>query len=405
MNPYLPEASFPVTVWDGTSYNKINVHDCTDPGYRDHNRISSEVIAVQDFLTTPFSFVDFQIDAEAPPHNEGRVFYDSEEKTFAIYNNESDVTLQLGQEIYIRATNKTGVLVDNGKLCYISGAQGNRPTIELARADSPNTSKVLGITTHDIDDNATGFLTVLGLVRGLNTNAFTEGDSLYLSDTVAGEFTNIMPSAPSFPLQIGIVVRKNIEEGAILASLGPTDVVGPMVIQALTINTTFDVSGITTLSDDLLFTESGSGLTFGEIFVDGNENTTTLNSSGYVQVIDFDSNGVSNNTTPGNADDHILIIQAGIYLVNISMILQNDAGIVHDIDVKLFKNNGATVFDNIHASKTLLTGSDIENIFLSGMITVATNDTLELWAITSRASDSDVTFKDITFSILQIGGV
>jgi hypothetical protein len=250
MPPHFPAAYFPESVWRGTSVNKEHRYDFVDPNPEDYNRIASEIIALETYLTTPFPYADFQVDAAAPPWSEGRVFYDSEEKTFAIYNNEPDVTLQLGQEIYLRATNKTGVKITNGELCYVNGAQGNRPTVVLAKADFSATAKVLAIATHDIDDNATGFFTVFGLVRGLNTDSFTEGDTLYLSDSVAGTFTNIPPSAPSFPIQIGVVIRKSIGEGAILISVGPTDVVGTIVIHDLDVNTSIDVAESITITHD-----------------------------------------------------------------------------------------------------------------------------------------------------------
>jgi hypothetical protein len=397
-NPYLPVASFPTSVWDGTSHNKENVFDSVDPGYRDYDRCSSEVIAVQDYLSTPFPYADFEVGASPPEWSEGRVFYDDDEKTFAIYNNEPDVTLQLGQEIYIRATNKTGSEIVNGKICYINGAQGNRPTIALAQADAPGTARVLGITTHNIADNATGFLTVIGLVRGLNTDSCTEGGSLYLSATDPGDFTEVAPEPPSFPIHIGTVVRKSIEEGAILVNLGPTDVVGPMVIQSLTINTTLDVSG------DMLFIGSGSGLAFGEIFVKDNAAPTVLSSAGHTQILVFDADGGSNNTTPDHTNDHITITKAGKYLVMVSIVALNGAGASHTIHVELFKNNGGTDFDNVHAHRTLAAGADKGSISLSGIVDAAVDDTLELWATTNRGVDSNVTFEDITFSIMQIGG-
>jgi hypothetical protein len=398
MPPHFPAAYFPDTVWRGTSVNKEHRYDFVDPNPEDYNRIASEIIALETYLTTPFPYADFQVDAAAPPWSEGRVFYDSEEKTFAIYNNEPDVTLQLGQEIYLRATNKTGVKITNGELCYVNGAQGNRPTVVLAKADFSATAKVLAIATHDIDDNATGFFTVFGLVRGLNTNSFTEGDTLYLSDSVAGTFTNIAPTAPSFPIQIGVVTRKSIEEGAILISVGPTDVVGTIVIHDLDVNTNLDIGG------DILFNGAGSGLAFGEIFVKDNVVTTSISSAGHTQVTIFTTNGESNNTTSDFTENHIEITKAGRYMVNASVSVLNSAGAGHLLHVELFKNDGAVDFDNVHAHRTLSAGSDKGSISLSGIINAAVGDTLELWASSDSATAKNVTFEDVTLTAIQVGG-
>ena len=50
----------------------------------------------------------------------------------------------------------------------------------------------------------------------MNTNAFTEGDVLYLSPTVAGTFTNVKPVAPQHAVVIGYVAKKSATDGHIL---------------------------------------------------------------------------------------------------------------------------------------------------------------------------------------------
>jgi len=171
-----------------------------------------------------------------PPWLEGRVFYDDNNKTLAVYNNESDVTLQLGQEIYFRVKNETGVAIANGALIFINGAAGERPTIALARSDSPSTTGVIAMATHQIEIDGEGFCTTLGSVGSLNTNSWVAGTVLYLSETVAGEWQSAAPTAPNFPIQIGTVIHQGISDGRILVAVGPTDVAQTMVIQDLEIN-------------------------------------------------------------------------------------------------------------------------------------------------------------------------
>jgi hypothetical protein len=180
--------------------------------------------------------IDFLTGNAAPPWFEGRVFYDDVNKTLAVYNDESDVTLQLGQEIYIRAKNVTAGDLLNGTLIYISGADTGAPTIAKARSDSPTTTGVIAMTTHDIGIGEMGFCTTLGSVGGLNTNGLAIGTVLYLSETVAGDWQDFAPTAPNFPIQIGIVIAESLTEGKILISVGPTDVAQTMVIQDLEIN-------------------------------------------------------------------------------------------------------------------------------------------------------------------------
>jgi len=192
-------------------------------------------------------FIDFKTGLAWPPYEEGRIFYDSISKTLGLYNNESDVILQLGQEIYIRVYNDTGVQIDKGSLVYISGVSGGYPKAILAKADAAATSNVVAMATHNIGDGVVGFITVMGLVVGLNTNAFTVGTLLYLSDTVAGEWSSTVPTAPSFPIQIGTVMEQSATTGRILVNMGETNVSKSIVIHDLEINEDLRVNNKLTL--------------------------------------------------------------------------------------------------------------------------------------------------------------
>ena len=182
------------------------------------------------------SYIDLQPGLSKPSWNEGRVFYDDVNKTLAVYNNEADVTLQLGQEIYFRVKNISAAPIANGALIYISGASSGRPTVDLAKADSPSTTTVIAMATHEIGIGDDGFVTTLGSVGGLNTNSWAVGTTLYLSETTAGEWTDTAPVAPNFPIKIGTVIAQDVSDGAVLITIGPTDVAQTMVIQDLEIN-------------------------------------------------------------------------------------------------------------------------------------------------------------------------
>lgn len=228
-------------------------------------------IDLSDNAITDVNYIDFVTGISAPAHSEGRIFYDDDEKTLSVYNNESDVSLQLGQEMFIRATNKTGVTILNGALVYIDGAQGSRPTIALAKADNVATCQVLAMATHDIDDNATGFVTTNGLVHDVNTDSITAGNAIFLSAATAGAYTDTSPTAPDFVIQVGRCIFENSTSGLIYIDIGPTAVCGTMVIQDLDINTNLDVAGTVIggdatfdsltldLGNDYLLTERGSG--------------------------------------------------------------------------------------------------------------------------------------------------
>lgn len=129
----------------------------------------------------------------------------------------SNSTLQVGQEMYVRVRNATGIQINNGQLVYVNGATGNRPTVALAKADAEATAHALiGMATDDIPDNSDGFITIVGTVHNLDTSTYTEGDELFLSASTAGAFTNVAPSSPNFVVKIGVVTRSNVSQGQIL---------------------------------------------------------------------------------------------------------------------------------------------------------------------------------------------
>lgn len=148
-------------------------------------------------------------------HIEGQIHWNDTDKTLEIDTNETDVALQVGQEMYIRAVNDTGAPLADGTPVYISGVQGQRPKVNLADASSAATSRTtIGLATHTIGNNNTGFITTFGLVRGLDTTAWTEGDILYIS-TTAGQLTNVAPTPPDEIVRIGIVLYSHATQGII----------------------------------------------------------------------------------------------------------------------------------------------------------------------------------------------
>lgn len=135
----------------------------------------------------------------------GGMYWDTGNVTVSLPLN-ADVNLQIGQESLVRARNNTGSTVTNGQVVYIAGAQGNNPTIGLADADSAATSQVIGVATEDIADNGTGFVTVSGVVNGVNTSSWNAGDKLYLS-TTNGHLTNTPPTSPHISVMVGTALN------------------------------------------------------------------------------------------------------------------------------------------------------------------------------------------------------
>lgn len=117
----------------------------------------------------------------------------------------------------VEVHNATGSTVGAGAVVYLNGNTGNKPNLNLAKADAEATSsKTIGLVTASISNNANGEIATDGLLEGLNTSAFIAGDMLWLSDSVAGGVTTIIPDTPSHAVFIGYVTYAHPSNGAIL---------------------------------------------------------------------------------------------------------------------------------------------------------------------------------------------
>lgn len=130
-----------------------------------------------------------------------------------------NVSLQLGQETVARVVNAGGTTILDGTVVYLTGASGNLPSVLPAQANAEVTSTTtFGVATEHIAAGQAGYVTLLGMIHGLNTSAFAEGASLWLSPTTAGALTTTRPTAPNHSVWIGVVVRSHATVGQIFVS-------------------------------------------------------------------------------------------------------------------------------------------------------------------------------------------
>jgi len=144
---------------------------------------------------------------------EGYVNWNETDKTLNVYTGGHTV-IQVGQETLVRVRNNTGVAISNGSAVRFTQALGGRPLIALARADIYNNACVCGLATNDIPHNSDGFVTVRGLVRGINTADFAEGGNVFLSTTTAGGMQGSPPTT-GFIVKVGICLVQNPGNGII----------------------------------------------------------------------------------------------------------------------------------------------------------------------------------------------
>ena len=112
--------------------------------------------------------------------------------------------------------NQTGSTLSKGTVVYISGGAGNKPLVTKASAlTEAASSKTFAILAEDIDTNHNGQAVTMGLLKGIDTSAFTAGANLWLS-TTAGEIVSPTPPAtPAHAVFLGNVVRVHANQGEI----------------------------------------------------------------------------------------------------------------------------------------------------------------------------------------------
>jgi hypothetical protein len=145
----------------------------------------------------------------------GRLVWNDGDGTLDLGLKGGNTTLQIGQELVARAYNAEATTLTDGTVVYISGSQGNRIAVRRASATAElGSSNTLGVVTEPILSGEEGFVTVVGVVRGLNTIGLTPGAILWLSAS-AGQYTQTRPEAPYHGVQIGYVERVHASVGAI----------------------------------------------------------------------------------------------------------------------------------------------------------------------------------------------
>lgn len=161
-------------------------------------------------------YVDFNV---AAPHawSAGRLAWNATDQTLDL-GMEYNVVQQIGMETFARVANFTGVTIPNGTVVGFTGAVPDSAlSVAPYLADGATPSLyVVGVMTHDLPDTGDkGYCTVWGFVRGVNTSGFTLGDILYASPTVAGELTNVKPTAPDNVIPIAAVLQIGATDGVI----------------------------------------------------------------------------------------------------------------------------------------------------------------------------------------------
>ena len=205
----------------GFTYNDNNTFTINDNA---GSAFTATINQVSGLTTT--NFIDYANTSD-PSAVSGRTYYDVSENALSYFPEtpNMDVTINIGQEGVTRVYNNTGIQINNGQACHLSGEFNGVATVKLAIAsgttDTSDTSyEVTGIATHNIPNGTTGFITNIGLVRDLNITGTTPGSAIFLSDQIPGKLVYELPTTNSSRIsQIGYVIATGTTTGRILVEL------------------------------------------------------------------------------------------------------------------------------------------------------------------------------------------
>lgn len=287
---------------------------------------------------TLFDYIDFNTNASFSSQT-GRMGWDSSDSTLDI-GMDYGVVLQVGQETYARVRNETGSQIDNGTVVGFAGASAGAISVSPYLADGASPSLyILGVMTHDLPDSGqTGYCTVWGFVRGLDTSAFSLGDILYASPSTAGGLTNVKPTAPDNVIPIAACVVSDATEGVIF--------VRPTIEQMQY---------------------------YGEFSATSNQTVAVTNTA---YAVTFDTTLITNGVTIGTPASRIVVPVSGLYEVSVDIQISSTNSSAKNLRC-WFRKNGTNI-----ANSTIIATSDINNGYLpvshSLTVSLAEDDYIEV---------------------------
>lgn len=173
------------------------------------------------------NYIDFSSGTTNPLSVGGRVFFDNTSKALSYYDIQgANIPIAMGQQLYTRVYNVTGSQINKGKVIAITGTSNGLPSAILAVNTHAITSdRPFGVAAENIQNNSEGLVLNNGILSGITLNTFSNGDVLYLSDTIAGDYiaTTSSLSLTARTNEIGYVLETGTTNGKIYVNIHNED--------------------------------------------------------------------------------------------------------------------------------------------------------------------------------------
>jgi hypothetical protein len=161
-------------------------------------------------------FVKFDTTPTDIPELQGAMFWDEDDNTVDVILN--GYRMKIGEDTFYPVKNQSGSTITKGtnvKFAGTVGASGRLLILPFLANGTDPSYVYMGVTAEDIADGEDGKVLWFGRLRGLNTNAFNEGDILYASTTSAGGFQTAIPTGANNIVQVSAVITKSTNQGVI----------------------------------------------------------------------------------------------------------------------------------------------------------------------------------------------
>jgi hypothetical protein len=310
------------------------------------NRIaqSLSLLAAAPALQNNNSVVTDYVDLnQSAPHVERirRLAWNNFEQT-AELGMDYGVIQRIGLDYYARVENATSSTINKGEVVGFAGVGANN-TLSVAPylADGSTPSLyILGVMAHDLPNSGEiGYAQVWGHIENIDTSAFSVGDVLYASPTVAGSLTNVKPTAPDNVIPVAAVLEDDATTGEIF--------VRPTIEQQQYYGE---------------FTKTGA--------------STSPASANTSYAITWDNTEIANGVSIVS-NSQITVVESGLYQFDVTLQLQSNSGVDKNV-LFWFKKNGTNIA-NTTRIVTVTTNLAYTPISLSEFFSLDAGDYMELW--------------------------
>lgn len=149
---------------------------------------------------------------------EGELVWDDDAGTIDLAMNDG-VLQRVGEDTFYRV--QADEAIAKGDLVMSVGTVGNSGQILVAKSrptyngNPVGSQQLMGLSAGAIAQGQRGYVVGFGRVRGVNTDAFNEGDILWADPTTPGGLTATRPIAPNWKTIIALVITKSAQVGTL----------------------------------------------------------------------------------------------------------------------------------------------------------------------------------------------